>query len=123
MSDLIGSTNCRNIKYLSGNHDDDYFLSKSDMTPSHWSLLMGCHHSGACDDDAAEAAKYFEITDYDKAKEYLIGCGIEEETFSELYDDEDDESEMVNNEDAILRYYLWTLAGDIQERPESEVES
>lgn len=120
LSDLVTLVGTKIYHTLSGDHDEDYFLTQDDMSEGHWEMLMSCHHQGQCDDDCSEASKYFEIKDYDSAKNYLVGCGIEEEKFLELYDDEDEDSKMVNNEDTILNYYLWMLSGDIQERSDDE---
>ena len=117
--DLISETNTRYICYLSGDHDTDMFLTKSDMSESHWQLLMGCYHPGACDDDAAEASLYFDFKgDSSKALRYLIDCGCEPEQFEDI----NDEYTTGKNEDAILRHYLWMISGDIQEYS-SEVEN
>jgi len=116
LSDLITPVGTRIYHTLSGNHDEDYLLSKEEMSESHWELLMSCHHQGECDSDTEEASNYFDIKDYDEAKEYLISCGIDDEKLLELYDYEDEDSEMVNNEEAILKYYLWMLSGNIQEK-------
>ena len=92
-----------NVKFqLSGNHDDDYFISENDMNEILFDILMSCHHQGACDSDCNEASDYFEIKDYKRAKQYIIDCGIEEEN--------------LKNESDIFSYYIWMLAGDIQDR-------
>lgn len=120
-SELVGKTGCRNIKTLSGNHDEDIFLTKDDMSASHWELLMGCYHQGQCDDDTEEAAKYFEITDYVKAVNYLIDCGIERERFlfeGVKYPDRAKTRDEIRDESAVLQYYLWILSGDIQDNQE-----
>lgn len=98
---LIGPTGCRQIRYLSGNHDEDVFLRPCDLGNAHWNLLMGCHHQGACDDDVEEASRYFELHDFKKARAYVQDTGA-------TLDDPNDEEE-------ILRVYLWILSGDIQE--------
>ena len=109
MSELI---RCGTRVYytLSGEIDDDSFLTSKDMSESHWNLLMNCHHSGQCDEDAQQACGYFEIANYDKALEYLLDCGIESDRFK------DDEGE--RDDDAVIMYYLWMLSGDIQELEE-----
>jgi hypothetical protein len=101
LSELVTPVGTRIFHTLTGRHDEDMFLTVSDMSSAHWELLMGCYHTGECDDDCEEAAKYFELQDYSTAKSYLTGCGIEKEGL------QDDES--------ILKYYLWWLSGDIQE--------
>lgn len=116
MSDLIGPTGCRNIKYLSGKSDEDSFLTQSDMSKGHWSLLMSCYHSGACDDDCDEAAKYFEIKDdegYVSAVNYLIDAGIDRDKLV-INDCHPDTYENLESE-TVLKYYLWMLSGDIQD--------
>lgn len=100
--------------YLSGDHDSDYFKTEDDMSESHWDLLMSCHHRGSCDDDTEEAARYFEIKDYKAAFKYLVDAGIERENLL----DEDDKRR--KDESKILQYYLWILAGDIQDRMKDE---
>jgi hypothetical protein len=107
---------------LSGDHDEDYFLNESDMSQEHWALLMSCHHQGACDEDAEEAAKYFEIKDYVKAVNWLIDAGIERDRFLVDGTERCTSRDQIKDEDAVLQYYLWLLAGDIQERPDSESE-
>lgn len=113
-SDLLTS-GCKIYHSLSGDHDTDYFLTQNDMSESHWSLLLACHHTGQCDDDTYQASQYFEIIDYKKAYKYLIECGLERETFRR----KDDKRSKDYNK--ILQYYLWLLAGDIQERMNNEV--
>jgi hypothetical protein len=103
LAELIGPTKCRIIHYLSGDHHFDLF-GKLNMSNSHFELLMACHHQGVCDDDCEEASKYFEIENYETAKKYLLDCGIEEES--------------IGDDEAILKYYLWILSGDIQEMGE-----
>lgn len=100
----------KSIYRLSGERDRDRFLSASDMSQLHWDLLMGCHHQGSCDDDVEEASRYFEILDPEKVRLDLKEFGAWSAV--ELSDD-----------DANLRRYLWTLAGDIQEEQKTEVES
>jgi len=95
--------------YLSGNHDDDYFLSQDDMSEELWDVLMSCHHQGQCDDDCSNASSYFEIKDILKAKEYVLNCGVDEDS---LIDDSEDHAD----EELIFNYYIWLLSGDIQER-------
>lgn len=109
---LVNGT--RKQHYLTGDHDEDYFIGPDDMSLSHWQLLMGCYHQGQCHDDCEEAAKYFEIKDYKKAFNYLVECGIERDTFL----DSDDKRR--KDESKILEYYLWILAGDIKERLKDE---
>lgn len=111
MNDLILNGTRRYVT-LSGDHDEDYFLTSEDMSQGHWQLLMGCHHTGQCDDDTEEAALYFEIKDYKAALNYLVSTGIEKEQFL------DDDEEQDDHE--ILKYYLWMIAGDIQERTTEE---
>ncbi len=115
----------RKYHTFSGDHDNDYFEGEDDMSPSHWELLMGCHHQGSCDNDTEEASKYFEIEDYIKAVNYLIDCGIERERFlgeeSEIkYPQNVTSEDQIEDRDAVLTYYLWVLAGDIQERIKEE---
>ena len=103
---LVNSVGTRDIRYLSGDIDNDRFLTKNDLGESHYDLLMNCYHQGQCDDDVSEASKYFEIKDYDKAREYLSNTGLYHDFLNE--DDEIDEEK-------ILEYYLWVLSGDIQD--------
>lgn len=116
MSNLINKDGTRKIQVLSGDHDEDYFLTKNDMSESHWTMLMSCHHQGQCDEDTSEAIKYFHIEDELKALNYLIECGIERDRF--LDDDElpIDHDDQVIDSEAVYMYYLWMLSGDIQER-------
>lgn len=51
---LVGPTGCRNIRYLSGDHEQDVFLTPEEVGAKHWELLIGCHHQGQCDDDVEE---------------------------------------------------------------------
>ena len=105
---------------LSGNYDEDIFLTKEDMGESHWELLMGCYHQGQCEEDTEEAARYFQFPSDEalvNACQYIVGCGIESERFTGkdlssygiTYDD-------ITDEDAVMQYYLWMLSADIQER-------
>lgn len=111
MNDLI--RNGTKLFYtLDGDRDHDRFLEKSDMSKSHWELLKSCFHQGPCDSDVAQAMEYFEISDYQKALDSLVSLGLEKEKF------EDEEFNL--NEDEILRYYLWSIAGDIFELDEEE---
>lgn len=91
--------------FLSGDHDEDYFLTSSDMSSFHWDMLLSCYHQGACDDDTLEAARYFEITDEEKAREYLLAAGIE--------------PEKLEDSTSLAQFYLWVLSGDIQDRERS----
>jgi hypothetical protein len=97
------------VFYLTGNHDEDFFLTVDDMPKENWDALMSCYHSGACDDDVDYASKYFEITDFQSAFNYIVECGLEKEEF-------------MNNskldEERIIAYYLWILSADIQENAE-----
>ena len=103
---------------LTGNYDEDVFLTKDDMGEKHWELLMGCYHQGQCDEDTEEAAKYFQFKNdqgYVDAVNYLIDCGIESEKF--LEDEEEDVSYgNIADDDLVMQYYLWMLSADIQER-------
>lgn len=92
---------------LTGDHDTDLFLTATDMTPGQWETLMSCHHQGSCDSDVSDARSLFTIEDHQSAMDYLIGCGIESDRFI----DEDGDIDA----DAVEEYYLWILAGDIQE--------
>lgn len=101
----------KNEKFiLSGNYDYDVFLTADDLG-DHFETLMGCYHTGACDDDVEVAKKYFDIKDYQKAFDFLEDCGIERERLFES------DSELCTNldHDVILSYYLWILAGDMQD--------
>jgi len=91
---------------LTGERDHDQFIDRNDMSVEHWDLLMSCSHSGECDNDVEFATHSFEIKDYKAAKNYLIESGIDEDN--------------LNNDDAVLSYYLWCIAGDIQELDECE---
>jgi hypothetical protein len=104
--DLIQS-GCKVQFYLSGNRNEDRFLGPKDMSESHWELLMGCYHQGACDVDVEEAARYFEVKDFEAIRENLKEFGAWDD--SELADDE-----------ANLHRYLWTLSADIQEEQENQ---
>lgn len=42
MNDLITPVGTRIYHTLSGNHDEDYFLTQEDMSKGHWELLMSC---------------------------------------------------------------------------------
>ena len=86
---------------LIGDHDEDYFLTKDNLGAFHWEMLLGCYHQGQCDDDCIEAAKFFDIKDYEKAKRYLEECGASEEN--------------IENDEDVLVYYLWMLSGNIQD--------
>lgn len=123
MNDLIDVTGCRKMFTLSElGHDDDYFLKREDMSEAHWNLLMACHHQGRCDEDTEEAAKYFQFPSDDaivKACEYLIECGVESERFL-IDDDEPVSYENIEDDDVVMQYYLWMLAGDIQRRSDDD---
>jgi len=110
------------IKILSGDMDNDSFLTENDMPENNWNMLLGCSHQGKCDEDVKEAVKVFDIADYDKALRYIVDCGLDEDDFLELYDFGDEESLLVNNEERILEYYLWLLAGNIKDN-NKEVEN
>lgn len=84
---------------LSGDHDNDMFLTDKDMNSVQWDILMGCSHQGQCDEDCEYAMEYFEIKDIDSAREYVNSFGLDIE--------QDDET--------ITSYYLWMVSGDIQE--------
>ena len=86
---------------LSGNHDNDLFITQDEIGDYHWGSLMSCYHQGQCDNDVNEAKRDFDLDDYKKAKNYLVECGIDD---AENFDD-----------DAVLSYYLWILSADIQE--------
>lgn len=92
---------------LTGDRDYDKFLEEKDMSSTHWSILMGCHHQGQCNDDTREALKYFEVEDILKVSEYL-------EEFIEDVEGKDD--------DELLQSYLWVLSADIQELAYDEEE-
>ena len=91
----------RGTVVLSGHFDRDGELTKKSIGAFHWSMLMGCHHQGSCDEDAAEAARFFDITDLNNARDELEGYGIDGDC-------------LVEDEDVCL-YYLWTLSGNLQE--------
>ena len=88
--------------YLSGNRDEDRFLTQDDMSHGHWSLLMGCYHQGQCNDDCEEAAQYFEVKDFEAIRNDLSEYGA--------WDDEE-----LSDDDANLKRYLWILSADIQD--------
>jgi hypothetical protein len=119
MKNLIDETGGRKMfTFSEQGHEDDYFLTRDDMSESHWEMLMRCHHEGSCDDDASEAAKYFQFPSEEatlKAAKYIVECGIEQDRFFQ-----DDECELtwenLNDEDAVMLYYLWTLSADLQEK-------
>ena len=94
--------------YLSGDHDQDYFLSKSDLGDDLWDILLSCYHQGACDDDCQAASYYFDIEDYTKAYDYLSSTGIEMDDFLD--------SDHQIDSDRVFLYYIWMIAGDISER-------
>ena len=96
---------------LTGDGDQDLFLTKDDMSESHWELLMACYHQGQCEDDCNDASEYFEIEDIEKARTYLVECGIDEETFQ----DTEEEYTSNINESMVVTCYLWVLSGNIQE--------
>lgn len=112
-NELITKTGTRIIHYLSGNHDQDSFLDRTCMSNAHFDLLMGCYHQGDCEEDCEEASKYFEITDYEAARDYLISTGLDHDFLEE--DDYGDPIEDSLDEPKILLYYLWLIAGDIKE--------
>ncbi len=80
----------------------DMYPTKDEMSEGHWDMLEACHHRGACDEDVEEAARYFEVKDYQILKEHLKEYGAWDEI--ELSDD-----------DANLKRYLWLLSGDMHE--------
>jgi hypothetical protein len=103
---------------LSGDHDDDYFLSQDDMSQEHWDVLMSCYHQGACDDDARSAMRYFDIKDLVRAVNWLIETGIERDRFCDdlKYPERVTSEDQIKDVDAVYMYYLWILSGDLQER-------
>jgi hypothetical protein len=101
-SELVTPVGTKNQFYLSGNRDEDRFLTENDMSVSHWELLMGCSHQGQCDEDVEQAAQYFEVKCYESIRQDLKEYGAWSD--EELQDDEEN-----------LKRYLWTLSGDIQE--------
>lgn len=107
---------------LSGNHDEDYFLTEDDLG-EHFELLDACHHQGQCDDDVNEAKKYFSIKDMVSATNYLIGCGIERDRFGIKSKGYVKKLKEIGDLDAVYMYYLWMLSGDIQERMEEETDN
>jgi hypothetical protein len=98
-----------NKKYsLSGERDHDQFITSEDMGSILFDILMGCHHQGACDSDVNEAREYFEIKDYSAARQYILDCGIDEEN--------------IQDDNSVFDYYIWMLAGDIQDMEETEAQ-
>lgn len=97
---------------LSGDRDHDQFLTSDDMNELQYETLMSCYHQGQCHGDTLAASEIIGIEDYDKALEYLLDIGLDEDKFK--YDDG------TNDEDEILLYYLWIISGDIQELEDTE---
>ena len=113
----------KKIHVLTGDHDQDYFLTQEDMSEDHWNMLMSCHHQGRCDDDCEEAVKYFHIENEIRAVNYLIECGIERERFlidGIEYPERVTSVDQIRDREAVEKYYLWILSGDIQERSDDE---
>jgi hypothetical protein len=91
---------------LSGDHDEDLFLTHKDMHEDNWAALMCCYHQGPCDSDVKNAEEFFDVRSIEKAKNYLISCGVEREK--------------LNTFSSVKFYYLWILSGDIQEEIKNE---
>jgi hypothetical protein len=94
------------IFMLTGNMDEDSFLTAQDMPSENWNALMSCHHSGQCDDDVDFAARLFEIEDFGSALDYIVSAGLEKDEFV---------NDCGMDEERVLMYYLWILAGNIQD--------
>lgn len=94
---------------LTGDLDQDRFLSAESMSNFHWELLTGCYHQGQCEQDCREAEPFFEIEDMTRAIECLKDYDLSD------IDYEDDTD--------ITIYYLWLLAGDLHENEENNEDS
>lgn len=76
-----------------------------DIPAWHRTLLMSCHHSGACDQDVKEAAPYFAVNNPDALRDWLKEFGAW------------DQAELSNDADNLNRL-LWLAAGDLHEQGE-----
>lgn len=102
----------KNKYELTGQHDEDYFLSLDDMSQEFFEVLMACHQQGECESYCQDAREFFTLKNHEAAADYLIDCGIERERFYI----EDEEGQQSLDTEAVELYYLWILAGDIRER-------
>jgi hypothetical protein len=104
--------------YVLSGTDFDELLTKTDMSEKQWDILMSCHHQGACDDDAKAASEYFILDNeqgYVDACKRLIDAGIERERFLH-HKSMPVEYENIKDDQAVIEYYLWILAGNLQDR-------